>query len=859
MRSNLFYLCIILKGIGMNAIAGIKWITNIHRSGTNDRARLLYFWLLFVIQFFIVYPANAWPTYESDSAKIAKDPSYKSAIIEFPNYEYEIHNVGDIGLGITNYGVIGPVSFPKGSNLVYTSSAYILIGGVVGHDTLVSRGRGGDYRELNPDIGEAGAIIRRSILSSSEYFHPEAVSEQDFIVTMTDTLADPDIIGESFYENRPHKPLNISIRLSSYAWSLDYAKDFILLDYLITNVGNLDISDIYIGFTMSANARHNSILDHDHMDYHGFRETIELPPGNCRELDTLNIAWFADDDGESTVDHQWDYLSLRGVIGVQLLRPRPEDIITNFNWITNQYSPRLSPTDDDPYRVFAGYTESPRIDVDNYYQLSHREVDYDQMFTAISHTGEGFMPPPDRELAEQIASGFGGGIIYSFGPFNLAPGDSFPFTMAFVAGENFHVNPWDYENYFDPYRPKIYYNKLDFSDLAENSRWARAVFDNPGVDTDGDGYSGEFCWRYTWRDTTASDPSDSFVIDSIRYFYTGDSIPDFRAMAPPPPPVVRVTPSYGKVVLRWNGQESENTPDYFSGQVDFEGYRVYYGEDNRLTDFVLLASYDIDDYIVHWFDTDNRTWRKISNSAKLDSLQNLQGSEFDPNEYYDQFNYFLDPHTGEIYYFTRQDWNQSDLSNPLGIHKVYPNASPYDSTDVTLEGWRRYYEYEYVIENLEPSKPYYFAVTAFDYGSFQYDVGQLETSPQTNAVREYPLPSADTVEHRGLNVVVYPNPYRIDGGYARAGYENRDRTKSAVWSRRIHFANLPNICTIRIFSIDGDLIKEIKHYNPTGGPESQHEEWNVVSRNTQAVVTGIYIWSVRSEMGEQLGKLVIIK
>jgi hypothetical protein len=135
----------------------------------------------------------------------------------------------------------------------------------------------------------------------------------------------------------------------------------------------------------------------------------------------------------------------------------------------------------------------------------------------------------------------------------------------------------------------------------------------------------------------------------------------------------------------------------------------------------------------------------------------------------------------------------------------------------------------------------------------------LESSPLTNAVREYPLPSAETVEEQGLQVIVYPNPYRIDGGYAKAGYENRDRTKAAERTRAIHFANLPKVCTIRIYSVDGDMIKQIEHNYPDGGPGSQHEVWNVISRNTQAVVTGIYLWHVQSEMGEQLGKLVIIK
>lgn len=34
---------------------------------------------------------------------------------------------------------------------------------------------------------------------------------------------------------------------------------------------------------------------------------------------------------------------------------------------------------------------------------------------------------------------------------------------------------------------------------------------------------------------------------------------------------------------------------------------------------------------------------------------------------------------------------------------------------------------------------------------------------------------------------------------------------------------------------------------------------DLISRNTQAVTSGIYIWKVSSRLGEQVGKLVIIK
>jgi hypothetical protein len=274
-----------------------------------------------------------------------------------------------------------------------------------------------------------------------------------------------------------------------------------------------------------------------------------------------------------------------------------------------------------------------------------------------------------------------------------------------------------------------------------------------------------------------------------------------------------------------------------------------------------MASYDIEDYkrfeFVQLYDT--VYWKQTGLPLTGDSLRAMYGDNFDPNEFYDPLHYYTDIFTGKIYYFVPQDWNQSDLSDPRQIHRVYPDASKDDPGDTTAEGYLRYYEYEFEIPNLQPSVPYYFSVTAFDYGSLKIDLGALESSPLVNAVMEYPMPSADEVEDKALNVTVYPNPYRIDGEYARAGYENRDRTKSAERSRAIHFSNLPRVCTIRIYSIDGDLVQTIDHYRPDGGPQSQHETWNVISRNTQAVVTGIYFWHVESDMGEQIGKLVIIK
>ncbi len=64
------------------------------------------------------------------------------------------------------------------------------------------------------------------------------------------------------------------------------------------------------------------------------------------------------------------------------------------------------------------------------------------------------------------------------------------------------------------------------------------------------------------------------------------------------------------------------------------------------------------------------------------------------------------------------------------------------------------------------------------------------------------------VENDGLEAFVYPNPYRIDGNYLDQGFEGRNSTyRIPDRERRLHFANLPAKCTIRIYSIDGDLVR----------------------------------------------------
>jgi len=78
-------------------------------------------------------------------------------------------------------------------------------------------------------------------------------------------------------------------------------------------------------------------------------------------------------------------------------------------------------------------------------------------------------------------------------------------------------------------------------------------------------------------------------------------------------------------------------------------------------------------------------------------------------------------------------------------------------------------------------------------------------------------------------VLVVPNPYR---GTAEWEQQYEDRVK---------FTNLPPVAKISIFSLSGDLIKVLEHTN------GQAEEyWDLISRNNQSVVSGIYVYVVEA-------------
>ncbi|MEW5922774.1 MAG: hypothetical protein AB1746_02170, partial [Candidatus Zixiibacteriota bacterium] len=420
-----------------------------------------------------------------------------------PYVEAYAHTVGRIGLAINNQGHFGTgflasdgglpsCQYPYPSQQEYLFAGSFWIGAVVGRDTLVSVGADGWQltREFWPDTYPRGEIETRSITNAADV---DAISEQDFIAIYTDTLTDPGYVDNDPIDGRPHMPLNIEVTQRSYAWSYSYAEDFVLFDYSIKNVGRRTLNGTYMGIYVDADVKTKGSQEGFDDDICGFKQSIPAEFG-CGFIDTINIAWISDNDGKQSNTDVCPFSTnaLVAVTASRVVRTPSDSLKYSFNWwISNgdaaqDFGPRKAGTLDDPFRDFGGYLGTPEGDRNKYYIMRHEEFDYDQLFTALDHTAEGWLPRPTGANAVNFADGYDTRYLLSFGPFDIDPGEVLPISFAYVAGDEFLTDCDAFDNLFNAYEPQVYYDYLNFEDLGKNAMWASWIYDNPGVDTDGD-------------------------------------------------------------------------------------------------------------------------------------------------------------------------------------------------------------------------------------------------------------------------------------------------------------------------------------------------------------------------------------
>jgi len=111
---------------------------------------------------------------------------------------------------------------------------------------------------------------------------------------------------------------------------------------------------------------------------------------------------------------------------------------------------------------------------------------------------------------------------------------------------------------------------------------------------------------------------------------------------------------------------------------------------------------------------------------------------------------------------------------------------------------------------------------------------------------------ADKAKMDMEKIKVVPNPY-----VASAQWEPKNPYASGRGPRSLHFTHLPNKCTIRIFTINGELVDVIEHDSPFNDGTA---EWKMLTKDRLNVAYGIYVYHITAPgVGEKTGKFAIIK
>jgi hypothetical protein len=96
------------------------------------------------------------------------------------------------------------------------------------------------------------------------------------------------------------------------------------------------------------------------------------------------------------------------------------------------------------------------------------------------------------------------------------------------------------------------------------------------------------------------------------------------------------------------------------------------------------------------------------------------------------------------------------------------------------------------------------------------------------------------------NVHTVPDPY-----YVRSAFELGPSNKA------LRFINLPPQAVIRIYTLNGTLVRVLEHNDPLGGAEAQ---WDLRNRNNQFVASGVYFYVVEGPDGKKhTGKMTIVQ
>ena len=155
--------------------------------------------------------------------------------------------------------------------------------------------------------------------------------------------------------------------------------------------------------------------------------------------------------------------------------------------------------------------------------------------------------------------------------------------------------------------------------------------------------------------------------------------------------------------------------------------------------------------------------------------------------------------------------------------------------------------------------------------------GDVTSWADSNAVRGYPYHYTVTaVDNAGLESSKYANRSEIAAFAFAPGADNTNQIRivpnpfiaggadfnfPGQYKDDLLFVNLPPYCTLRIYTVTGDLIKTIEHQ--TG---SADERWDQVTASNQKIASGVYILQIdnaqdldRNSLPGAIEKFVVVR
>ena len=455
-------------------------------------------------------------------------------------------SVGQLGLTITNFGVIGHGYNIEGQpsclykqyseldfeQVEHFSYGGLWIGGLVDGEERVSTavmdgtfgGEGWEWNNVPAASDRSGAILMRSTFPDSPNFHPDAVSHQDFLTSFTDTSR---VVPGSGEEITNHTPLGLRVDLDSHAWNYSYADAFVILDLTITNISDrLDplgngwtIDSLYAGYWIDEAVGNFHLTNYYEPGRGGWSwydnlAGVVLTDGtDPAQGDSIWMAVGYDADGDNGYSESILGCRFLGGSAPHVADPRQIRPFAN-TWLWNGRYDQDFPT-----------LITPASEADRYRAMQARPALGDLAFPYGTAQTNSWM------------------ILASAGSFgSLAPGESCNAVFAIGCGaRDFVPNPGELTGLQNLQRMA--------APLVANTTWARIAWDGEDKNRDG-----------------VLQPEEDL---------DGDGRLD-RYLLPMPPPGPRLAVQVGEreLTLYWR-RDPETFVDPILGQADFEGYRIY--------------------------------------------------------------------------------------------------------------------------------------------------------------------------------------------------------------------------------------------------------------------------------------------